>query len=138
MYLNILESKTNWNGECFIIPNRPLRCFWVSEIAKYVRSRSLLYRPDAVENISVREDPDIDIVDEDGVEVSGLLIAEESIGHPDLVRIGQGQILQATWKKRETHKDHDNIFKDMASFGVIHWQLGSKYNNDYRLSMELF
>ena len=50
--------------------------------------------PYAEENISIWENPDIDVVDKDGVEVTELLVAKEGVRHPHLVRIRQGQILQ--------------------------------------------
>ena len=42
--------------------------------------------PDAVEDVAIREDPDVDIVDEDVVEVAALLVAEEGVRHPDLTK----------------------------------------------------
>ena len=44
---------------------------------------------DAVEDITVWEDSDIDIVDEDVVEVTSLLVAEERVRHPHLLRVSQ-------------------------------------------------
>ena len=50
---------------------------------------------DAVEDIAVREDPDVDIVDEDVVEVARLLVPEEGVRHPDLLGVGEGEVLHA-------------------------------------------
>ncbi len=35
------------------------------------------------------------------MELSGLLVAEEGVRHPDLGRVGQGQVLQATLRNRK-------------------------------------
>ena len=51
--------------------------------------------PDTVEHVTVREDPDVDIVDEDVVEVSSLLVPKESVRHPDLLGVGEGEVLHA-------------------------------------------
>ena len=48
--------------------------------------------PDTVENISIREDPDIKVRSEDLMESSNLLIPEESVRHPHLAGIRQGQV----------------------------------------------
>ena len=48
--------------------------------------------PDTVENISIREDPDIKVRSEDLMESSNLLIPEESVRHPHLAGICQGQV----------------------------------------------
>ena len=42
---------------------------------------------DAVEDVTVGEDSDVDIVDEDVVEVSGLLIPEERVRHPNFLGV---------------------------------------------------
>ena len=46
--------------------------------------------PDTVENVTIREDPDVDIVDEDVVKVASLLVPEECVRHPNLLRVSQG------------------------------------------------
>ena len=45
--------------------------------------------PDTVEHVAVGEDPDVDVVDEDVVEVTSLLVAEEGVRHPHLLRVSQ-------------------------------------------------
>ena len=47
---------------------------------------------DAVENITIREDTDIEVGCQDVVEGSNLLISEERIWHPNFAGIRQGQI----------------------------------------------
>ena len=49
--------------------------------------------PDAVKNVAIRKDPDVDIVDEDVVKVASLLVPEECVRHPNLLRVSQGEIL---------------------------------------------
>ena len=44
---------------------------------------------DAVEDITIGEDSDVDIVDEDVVEVPSLLITEEGVRHPDLLGVSE-------------------------------------------------
>ena len=46
--------------------------------------------PDTVEDVAIREDPDVDIVDEDVVKVASLLVPEECVRHPNLLRVSQG------------------------------------------------
>ena len=48
--------------------------------------------PDAVEDVAIWEDPDVNIVDEDVVKVTRLLVSEESIWHPHLFWVSQGKI----------------------------------------------
>jgi hypothetical protein len=60
--------------------------------------------PDAVQHVSVGEDADVDVVDEDGVEVSGLLVAEERVGHPHLAGVGQRQVAKSTCKRRRRRR----------------------------------
>ena len=60
-------------------------------LAKILRN----FAPDAVEHISVGKDSNVDVVDENRVEVACLFIAEKSVWHPNLARIGQGQIFQS-------------------------------------------
>ena len=47
---------------------------------------------DAVEDVPVRVDSDVEVGGEDVVEVSDLLVPEEGVGHPNLARVRQGQI----------------------------------------------
>ena len=49
--------------------------------------------PDTVEDVTIREDPDVDIVDEDVVEMASLLVPKECVRHPNLLRVSQGEIL---------------------------------------------
>ena len=49
--------------------------------------------PDTVEDVAIREDPDVDIIDEDVVKVASLLVPEECVRHPNLFRVSQGEIL---------------------------------------------
>ena len=51
----------------------------------------------AVQDVAVREDADVDIVYEDVVEVAGLFVAEESVRHPNLSWIRHRQILHPTY-----------------------------------------
>ena len=44
---------------------------------------------DAVENVAIGEDSDVDVIDEDVVEVTRLLVAEEGVRHPDLLWVGE-------------------------------------------------
>ena len=55
-----------------------------------------LHFPDAVEDVAIREDSDVDIINEDVVEVPGLLVPEESVRHPDLLRVSESQVLHTT------------------------------------------
>ena len=59
---------------------------------------ALFYLPDAVEDPSVGEDPDIHVWHGDLVQLSRLLVLEEQIGHPDFLRVSQRQVLNATWR----------------------------------------
>ena len=56
--------------------------------------------PDAVEDVAIREDPDVDIVDEDVVKVASLLVPEECVRHPNLLRVSQGEILYPSWNRK--------------------------------------
>ena len=47
---------------------------------------------DAVEDVPVGMDPDVEVGGEDVVEVANLLVPEEGVGHPNLARVRQGQI----------------------------------------------
>ena len=55
-----------------------------------------LYSPDAVEDASVREDADVHVGHGDLVQLTRLLVLEEQIRHPDLLRIRQSQELHPT------------------------------------------
>jgi hypothetical protein len=44
----------------------------------------LLCIPDAVEDLAVGKDPNVDIVDENVVKVANLLVAEKGVWHPHL------------------------------------------------------
>ena len=59
-------------------------------------SSSLL--PDAVEDVPVRVDPDVEVGGEDVVESSDLLVPEESIRHPDLTGVREGEVTDPLWK----------------------------------------
>ena len=48
--------------------------------------------PDAVEDVAVWEDPDVEVGGEDVVELPDLLVPEEGVRHPHLARISQGQV----------------------------------------------
>ncbi len=52
--------------------------------------------PDAIEDVAVGKHPDVDVVDEDGVELAGLLVPEKRVRHPNFARISQGQVFHAT------------------------------------------
>ena len=48
--------------------------------------------PDAVQNIPIRVDSDVEIGSENVVEGTNLLVPEESIRHPHLTSISQSQV----------------------------------------------
>ena len=48
--------------------------------------------PDAVEDVAVWEDPDVEVGGEDVVELPDLLVPEEGVRHPHLARVSQGQV----------------------------------------------
>ena len=54
--------------------------------------------PDAVQNLAVGVDADIHIGHDDVVEVTRLLVLEEGVRHPDLLRVRHGQVLDLAWK----------------------------------------
>ena len=60
--------------------------------------------PDAVEDVAIREYPDVDIVDEDVVKVASLLVPEECVRHPNLLRVSQGEILYPSWNRQHEGK----------------------------------
>ena len=59
-----------------------------------MHSRTIHQRtlPDAVENIALREDPDVNIGHQDVVESSLLFISEEGVWHPNFLGICHGQV----------------------------------------------
>ena len=65
--------------------------------------------PDAVEDVTIGEDSDVDVVDQDGVELSGFFVPEKRVRHPDLAGIRQGQVFHPALKKR--------LKAEFASFG---------------------
>ena len=48
--------------------------------------------PDAVENITIRVDPDVEVGGEDVVEGTDLLVPEECVRHPHLASVSQSQV----------------------------------------------
>ena len=49
--------------------------------------------PDAVEDVSVGEYPDVEVGEDDVVEGALLLVPEERVGHPQLPRVAQREVL---------------------------------------------
>ena len=49
--------------------------------------------PDAEEHVAVRKDPDVEVWCENVVESSNFLVSEESVWHPHLARVRQGEVL---------------------------------------------
>ena len=60
---------------------------------KIFQSNRYMHLPDAVENITIRIDPDIQVGSEDVVKGSNFLISEEGIRHPHFAGICQCEIL---------------------------------------------
>jgi hypothetical protein len=58
-----------------------------------VSSLHIFIIPDAVEDVSIGKDANVDVGYDDVVEMSFSLVGEEEIGHPDLVGICQCQVL---------------------------------------------
>lgn len=56
--------------------------------------------PDAIENTTVGVDAQVHIGQNDVMEVTQLLVLEEKVRHPHLVRLRQGQVLYPTWGLR--------------------------------------
>ena len=56
-------------------------------------------RPDAVEDVTVREDSDVEVGGEDLVEPRHLLVPEESVRHPDLARVSEGEVADLIWRE---------------------------------------
>ena len=54
--------------------------------------------PDAEKHVAIRKDPDVEVWCENVVESSDLLVSEESVRHPHLARVRQGQVLDPLWK----------------------------------------
>ena len=52
----------------------------------------IFLRPDAVENVAVWEDPDVEVWRQDLVESRNLLVPEESVRHPDLPSVGESEV----------------------------------------------
>ena len=48
--------------------------------------------PDTVEDVSVGEDPDVEVGGEDVVEGADFLVPEEGVGHPDFAGVGEGEV----------------------------------------------
>ena len=55
--------------------------------------RCELISPDAVEDVPVGEDPDVEVGEDDVVEGALLLVPEERVGHPQLPGVPQGEVL---------------------------------------------
>ena len=53
--------------------------------------------PDTVEYVSIGWYSYVGIGQDDLVEVSGFLVLEEQVRHPDLVCLGQGEVFDLTW-----------------------------------------
>ncbi len=45
---------------------------------------NVVFAPDAVEDLAVGKDPDVDVVHQDVVEVADLFISEKRVRHPNL------------------------------------------------------
>ena len=52
---------------------------------------------DAVEDVAVGEDSDVEVGGEDVVELSDLLVPEERVGHPDLTDVGESEVFDFIW-----------------------------------------
>ena len=50
--------------------------------------------PDAEEYVAVRKYPDVEVWCENVVESSNFLVSEESVRHPHLARVRQGEVLE--------------------------------------------
>ena len=59
---------------------------------------TVLASPDAVENVSVGVDADVDVGHDDLVLLGLLLVAEEGVRHPDLGGVRQRQVVQLAWE----------------------------------------
>ena len=62
-------------------------------------------RPDAVEDVTVREDPDVEVGGEDLVEPRHLLVPEEGVRHPDLARVSEGEVADLIWREMTVWRD---------------------------------
>ena len=67
----------------------PFRCICISVIPL---TNCSFPPPDAVEDVAVWEDPDVEVGGEDVVELPDLLVPEEGVRHPHLARVSQGQV----------------------------------------------
>ena len=76
--------------------------------------------PDAVEDVTIREDPDVDIVDEDVVKVASLLVPKECVRHPNLLRVSQGEILYPSWNRKHKGKTVNTYTMNMCSNDFYH------------------
>ena len=56
-------------------------------------TKALETSPDAVEDVSVGKDPDVEVGQDDVVEGALLLVPEEGVGHPQLPGVAQGEVL---------------------------------------------
>ena len=65
----------------------------------YSTDQLLFPPPDAVEDVAVWKDPDVEVGGEDVVELPDLLVPEEGVRHPHLARVSQGQVLDPLWRK---------------------------------------
>ena len=54
-------------------------------------------KPDAVEDIAIWIHPDVQVGGQDVVEGSDLLVPEESVRHPDLAGVREGQVADPLW-----------------------------------------
>ena len=68
---------------------------------------------DAVQDVAVGKDSDVDIVDEDVVEVSSLLVPEESVRHPDLLGVCESEILHTSCKY------HSSIYTRLPAWTLL-------------------
>ena len=53
--------------------------------------------PDTVQHVAVWVDADVKVWSKDGVESADFFIPEESVRHPDLAGVRQGQVLDLLW-----------------------------------------
>ena len=67
-----------------------------SDVSNDQKTRSVcslaLYAPDTVEDVSIGEDPDVEVGGEDVVELPNFLVPEEGVGHPDFASVGEGEV----------------------------------------------
>ena len=65
--------------------------------------------PDAVEDVAVWEDPDVEVGGEDVVELPDLLVPEESVWHPDLADVRQGEILDLLCNEGRYREEREEV-----------------------------